>query len=85
MKHLYFRVKDSVDKENHPLLDIFFKEWIGSSCDYNVNIIKNKVRDVNRYFDIYYYKVSFTTGEDALAIKLKGIPPEFKNHLEIVE
>lgn len=85
MTHLYFKVKESVDADDYPLLEIFFKEWIGGSCDYDVSIIKNKVRDVNRYYDLYYYKVIFHTSEDALAIKLKGLPPEFKNHLEIVE
>jgi hypothetical protein len=82
--HLYFKVKESVDEENYPLLDICFKEWISGYCDTKVNIISRNVRDVNRYYFLTYYKVIFDHPEDLLAIKLAGLPPQFDKYLEII-
>lgn len=82
--HLYFKVKESVDEENYPLLDICFKEWISGYCDNQIDIISRSVRDVNRYYLLKYYKVIFNHQEDLLAIKLAGLPSQFDKYLEMI-
>lgn len=70
---LSYRVKPYGD-DNYRILQFFFKAWVDETCD-------NEVQYTMNPDDI---KVDFEHPEDAIALKLKGIPDEFQNYLEIV-
>ena len=78
---LIFKIKDSAtDLEKQRILVLFFKSWIDDLC-------KNKVfyefnYDHLRYRDLC--KVEFEHSEDAVVLKLKGIPDEFSQYIEFV-
>jgi hypothetical protein len=85
---LSFKIKSTVDIDKHHLLELFFKNWVDERCN---NQVQYKVeRDVDKDWQpgmVYYaetFKVHFEKQEDALALKLRGIPSEFENYLEIV-
>ena len=85
---LSFKIKSSVDIDKHRLLEIFFKDWVDGSCDRQVHYTVE--RDVNKDWKpgmVYCdetFSVHFDKPEDALALKLKGVPSEFEKYLEIV-
>lgn len=85
---LFFKIKDTVDIDKHRLLEIFFKDWVDDSCNNQVNY---KIeRDVIKDWEpgmVHYketFRVDFEKQEDALAMRLKGVPVEFQKYLEIV-
>lgn len=75
MTSIYFKVKDTVDADMHHVLEIFFKDWVDGLCN-------NEVKYGKPAGGIF--KVDFEKQQDALALKLKGIPPEFKDYLCII-
>ena len=82
---LIFKITD-YNPDKRKVLDIFFKHWVDIHChnevNYNTNLIKI---DCTKAHEAYVYAVNFDNPEDALAIKLTGVPDEFKNYLEIIE
>jgi len=85
---LFFKIKDTVDIDKHRLLEIFFKDWVDDTCN---NQVQYKVqRDVEKDWVpgmVTYketFRVDFESQEDAMAMKLKGVPKEFQSYLEIV-
>jgi chitinase len=85
LNSIYFIVKSEVDKNKHKLLELFFKDWVDTSCD---NEVQYKVEEIGIAFldDSYTtFKVDFEKQEDALALRLRGVPAEFQNYLEIVD
>ena len=86
---LYFKIKDSVDSDKHRILELFFKGWVDETCENQVQykIERNSIKHWNPGMVHYTetFRVDFDRQEDALAIKLKGVPEELKSYLEIVE
>jgi len=86
---LLFKIKDNVDIDKHRLLEIFFKDWVDDTCNNQVNykverdVRKNWEPGMVRYKETF--RVDFETQEDALAMRLKGVPREFQSYLEIVK
>lgn len=85
---LLFRTKDKVSLDKHRLIEILFKDWVDGICEQQVQY---KVeRDVDyewTYGNTCYmetFRVDFEKQEDAVALKLRGVPPEFQDYLEIV-
>ena len=85
---LLFRVKDSVDADKRRLLELFFKDWVDTSCNNQVhykierNIKKDWVPGTLNYKETFL--VNFEEQEDAVVMSLKGVPKEFQQYLEIV-
>lgn len=72
---LHYKMKPVYDERNFRLVQIFFKAWVDSACDNKVDFRT----DLNDNISVDFEKL-----EDALALKLMGIPDEFKNYMEIV-
>lgn len=88
---MLFRIKETTGVANHRIIEIFFKAWVDEICNNevqytikrNVNLgsCSDPVVD-SRWPEIF--RVDFDREEDAVILKLKGIPEEFRNYLEIV-
>ena len=72
---LYFNLKTP---EGNPdtVLRMFFEDWADQICDREVSYTMVAGTSTIR--------VDFVKEEDAIAMKLKGIPDEFKNYLTLV-
>ena len=70
---LYYRIKKE-HGHDYRILEIFFKAWIDDNCDNEVQY--KDLKDT--------IQVDFEQQEDAVAVKLKGIPFEFKGYLEMI-
>jgi len=88
MNSLYFKIKDTVDVDKHQLLELFFKDWIDDACDRQVEYKIEKNFEEDRFSGLLRYKetfrVDFKKQEDFVALKLRGIPSEFRNFLEVI-
>ena len=80
---LYFKIKDSTALEKYKLLEIFFKSWVDDSCNNEVSYNLVQIPSTPRLFS-EIYRVDFDRIEDAVALKLKGIPSEFQDYIELV-
>lgn len=86
---LSYHLRASDDKKK--ILEMFFKDWADRICD-------NKVRysSVTISEDFYFsgpgprtvitetIKVEFDNEEDAVAMKLKGVPPDLQQYLSLI-
>lgn len=82
---LFFKIKDTAALEKHRILEIFFKSWIDEVCNNEVKYTLEGVKELptsNCWEEIY--RVDFENFEDALALKLSGVPKEFRNYIELV-
>jgi hypothetical protein len=86
---LYFKIKESVDVDKHSMLELFFKAWVDDACE---NQVQYKVtRDIEKDWEpgmVKYretFRVDFDRPEDALAMRLRGVPSQFQTYLEIVK
>lgn len=70
---LFYKIKKPGDEHNR-ICEIFFKAWVDDTCDNRVEYrdLTNKLLRVD------------CNEEDAIALKLKGIPFEFNKYLEII-
>lgn len=82
---LFFKIKDTAALEKHRILEIFFKSWIDEVCNNEVNYTLEGVRELptGDYWE-EIYRVDFENFEDAVALKLAGVPKEFRNYIELV-
>jgi len=90
-----FRVKSDVDVDKHRLLELFFRDWVDTTCENEVKYDVEKLPGIYSASNIHphgfqkntaeIFNVNFDKQEDALAILLKGVPPEFSEYLEIIE
>jgi hypothetical protein len=92
---LLFRIKAEVDVDKHRFLELFFKDWVDTVCN---NEVDYKIERVPGTAWVYgrgtvhgkgipsyeTFKVEFQKQEDATAMRLKGIPEEFQSYLEIL-
>lgn len=89
---ILFKIKDRADLDNHRILEIFFKAWVDEICNNEVQYkVERDVNDDRPYgnYDSYNrwpetFRINFNREEDAVILKLKGIPEEFQNYLEFV-
>lgn len=71
---LYYNLKASAD--NQKIVEIFFQDWADRIC--NEEVFYSPLQPNG------YIRVDFKNEEDAIAMKLRGIPAEFQKYLEIV-
>lgn len=73
---LYFLLTATPDKE--ALLKMFFEDWADGICNNQIaySVVNTDGTDVIR--------ADFVNKEDAVALKLIGIPPEFRKYLAIL-
>jgi hypothetical protein len=78
---LFYKIK-ATDNKHHILL-LFFKDWADRVCDevtYN-----DQTTELNgKYQRHHTFRVDFAREEDAVAMKLRGIPEEFKEYLTLL-
>lgn len=79
---LYFSFKVSHDKK--AILEMFFKDWADSICNKEVSYSINSKTVPGSGLSRDTIRVDFANEEDAVALKLIGIPKEFQKYLEIV-
>ena len=80
---LFFKIKDTAALEKHKLLEIFFKSWVDESCNNEVSYKVESLPNQNSLFE-EIFRIDFDRMEDAVIIKLKGVPLEFKNYIELI-
>lgn len=80
---LYFSFK--IAHDNKAILEMFFKDWADSICNKEVAYSINRKTVPGSSFSRDTIRVDFENEEDAVALKLIGIPPEFQKYLEIVD
>lgn len=67
--------KTKCPKTDAQILELFFKSWIDNECN---NEVEYNIKDNS------IFCVDFMHAEDAIALKLKGLPAEFNKLLEII-
>lgn len=78
---LYYKIKDNIEIDKHHLIDLFFRDWVDGACDNQVQFRLEQL-DVPGKQDTLI--VDFYSIEDAVAMRLKGIPPKFERYMEII-
>lgn len=82
---LFFKIKDTAALEKHRILEIFFKSWIDEICNNEVKYTLESIKELPTYdCRVEVYRVDFENVEDAVALKLAGVPKEFQNYIELV-
>ncbi len=82
MYSLYFDCKVTPDKKL--ILDIFFKDWADRICNNEVTystILESRSLYGDRVETI---RVDLKNEEDAVIMKLKGVPDDLKDYLTLV-
>lgn len=79
---LFFRIKDTTALEKHRIIELFVRSWIDMNCNNEVNYIVAEHIDGQPYNDVF--RVDFDRIEDAIILKLKGIPDEFAMYVELM-
>jgi hypothetical protein len=67
---------------------MFFKAWVDDTCNNEVGyaLMRDYLHDDYKTTPVIEtFRVDFERMEDAVALKLKGVPDEFQNYLEIVD
>jgi len=80
---LYFNFK--IDHDKKTILEMFFKDWADSICNREVAYSISRKTVPGSGFSRDIIRVDFENEEDAVALKLIGIPQEFQQYLEIVD
>lgn len=75
-----FKIKPNIDIDKCRLLELFFKDWIDTLCENDVQYNIEQIDNTNDSI----FKVDFNNSEDAVALRLKGVPEEFQPYLEII-
>jgi len=85
---LYFKFKNTSDSDKQKILEMFFKAWVDDTCNNEVGyaLMRDYLHDDYKTTPVIEtFRVDFERMEDAVALKLKGVPDEFQNYLEIVD
>jgi hypothetical protein len=73
---LSYKLKPITQAMDHRrILHIFFQAWVDETCNNEVQFTELSNETI---------MVECERTEDAIALRLKGIPDEFQNYLEIV-
>jgi len=78
---LYFDVKITPDKKL--ILEMFFKDWADRICNNEVRY-STITSDIMSGRNKETIQVDFVNEEDAVAMKLKGVPDEFSKYLTMM-
>lgn len=81
--HIYFHLKATSDKES--ILKMFFQDWTDDICNQEVSYSTVSTGRGSRAWWNEIIRVDFSNAEDAVALRLRGIPEEFKEYLEILD
>lgn len=71
---ILFKTKENIETDKKLLVELFFKDWVDQICEQQV------VYKVERNA----MTVDFEKQEDAVALRLRGLPPEFQDYLELI-
>ena len=80
---LYFEIKATHDKK--VILEMFFKDWADSICNNEVAYSTTATESMGYGITNEVIQVDFVNYEDALIMKLRGVPDEFKAYLELLD
>ena len=73
-------------REKHHMVELFFKSWVDATCNNEVDYTLTEIQEAKcgstQWEEVY--RVDFDRTEDAVALKLKGIPIEYQEYIEIV-
>lgn len=75
---LFFKITAPNFANKDSMLELFFKSWIDDACNNNVTFTDVTSPTLNTV------RVDFDFSEDAIVLRLKGIPTEFANYIEII-
>jgi len=79
-KTLFYSIKASAPEVNDAVLELFFKSWVDEVCNNGARCKINKYTPVATQYRNTFC-VEFPREEDALMMKLKGLPSEFENYI----
>ena len=79
---LYFHLK--TDQDRQAILQMFFEDWADGICNKKVTFSTTVSHSTSAHLYDEIIRVDFENKEDAVAMKLKGIPEEFQKYLKIV-
>ena len=85
MLNLSLKVKvDPFIEESYRIVELFLKDWIDDNCNNQVKYIVDYQPSIlpNSLFLEYTFNVEFDNSEDALAVKLKGIPERLQHYVQ---
>jgi len=83
---LHFKLDTPADKAK--VLELFFQDWADSICNNEVSYETVESDSKHGSGSIWWdeiIRVNFKNPEDAIAMKLRGIPNEFQNYLSFVD
>ena len=63
---------------------MFFEDWADHICDQQVRYSIVETDGGGKYWHNETVRVDFVKEEDAVVMKLKGIPDEFRNYLTLL-
>lgn len=78
---IYYNLKITDDKKK--ILEYFFKDWVDGVCNDEITYSIVKSKNSHRLNWEETIRVDFVNEEDALAMKLRGIPEEFQKYLAL--
>lgn len=72
--------------DRHHILELFFKAWVDETCNNRVTYTSINTAHLETVSIEWteLYRVDFESAEDAVALKLKDVPEEFKKYIEIL-
>lgn len=86
MSSLFFRIKDSAS--SYSVVELFLRAWIDANCNNEVNYIVDDPTS-NDFFRVdlstLNVRVDFDNTEDAILLKLKGVPEELSVYVELLD
>ncbi len=80
---LHFHLKATAEKAR--ILELFFQDWADGICNEEVAYQTVAGDGGGRIWWNEIIRVDFKNSEDAIAMKLRGIPQELQNYLTIVD
>jgi hypothetical protein len=83
---LHFKLDTPAEKVK--ILELFFQDWADGICNKEVSyntVESNSKHGCGAIWWDEVIRVDFKNSEDAVAMKLRGIPHELQNYLTIVD
>lgn len=80
---IYYNLKITPDKKR--ILEYFFKDWADRICHDEITYFTIESNNSHRLVWDETIRVDFKNEEDALAMKLRGVPEEFEKYLIMVD
>ena len=81
--YLKYHLKAADDKKK--ILEMFFKDWADRICNNQVRYTSiEQAPPESIFYDDEIIRVEFDNEEDAVAMKLKGVPPDLQQYLSLI-